>query len=183
MYNWIEFLYTWSKNIRNQLCSDIKLQENYRMKEINIEAWRSAAALWPFSVTTPWRAVKVNVAHSCSTLGNSRDCSPWDSPGQNTGVGSLSLDQGIVPTQGSNSDSRRVLYRLSHTREVHAELCCCVFNIHKDPGPVSKKYLPLRNVLRTVSEKEFEMRMAFNNSTSRSNFNSFKKNHMKIHHH
>ena len=28
--------------------------------------------------------------------------SPWNSPGQNTGVGSLSLLQGILPTQGSN---------------------------------------------------------------------------------
>ena len=27
---------------------------------------------------------------------------PWNSPGQNTGVGSLSLLQGILPTQGSN---------------------------------------------------------------------------------
>ena len=29
-------------------------------------------------------------------------CSPWNSPGQNTRVGSLSLLQGIFPTQGSN---------------------------------------------------------------------------------
>ena len=29
--------------------------------------------------------------------------SPWESPGQNTGVGSLSLLQGIFPTQGLNS--------------------------------------------------------------------------------
>ena len=28
--------------------------------------------------------------------------SPWNSPGQDTGVGSLSLLQGIFPTQGSN---------------------------------------------------------------------------------
>ena len=28
--------------------------------------------------------------------------SPWNSPGPNTGVGSLSLLQGIFPTQGSN---------------------------------------------------------------------------------
>ena len=28
--------------------------------------------------------------------------SPWSSPGQNTGVGSLSLLQGIFPTKGSN---------------------------------------------------------------------------------
>ena len=29
-------------------------------------------------------------------------CSPWNSPGQNTGVGSLSLVQGIFPIQGLN---------------------------------------------------------------------------------
>ena len=29
------------------------------------------------------------------------DCSPWNSPGQNTGVGSLTLPQGIFPTQVS----------------------------------------------------------------------------------
>ena len=43
--------------------------------------------------------------------------SPRNSPGQNTGVGSLSLLQGIFPTQGSNPGlphCRRILYRLSH---------------------------------------------------------------------
>ena len=43
--------------------------------------------------------------------------SPWNSPGQNTGVGSLSLLQEIFPTQGSNSDlphCRCILYQLSH---------------------------------------------------------------------
>ena len=39
--------------------------------------------------------------------------SPWNSPGQNTGVGSLSLLQGIFPTQGSNPGIR-ILYQLSH---------------------------------------------------------------------
>ena len=42
---------------------------------------------------------------------------PGHSPGQNTGVGSLSLLQGIVPTQGSNpglSHCRWILYQLSH---------------------------------------------------------------------
>ena len=42
---------------------------------------------------------------------------PWNSPGQNTGVGSLSLLQGIVPTQGSNPGlphCRQILYQLSH---------------------------------------------------------------------
>ena len=43
--------------------------------------------------------------------------SPWNSPGQNTGGGRLSLLQGIFPTQGSNPglpDCRWVLYPLSH---------------------------------------------------------------------
>ena len=45
--------------------------------------------------------------------------SPWNSPGQNTGVGSLSLLQGIFPTQGSNPGlphCRRILYQLSYKR-------------------------------------------------------------------
>ena len=43
--------------------------------------------------------------------------SPWNSPGQNTGVGSLSLLQGIFPTQGSNAGCphcRQILSQLSH---------------------------------------------------------------------
>ena len=44
--------------------------------------------------------VKMKVAQSCPTLFSSMDCSPWNSPGQDTGVGSLSLLQGILPIQG-----------------------------------------------------------------------------------
>ena len=43
--------------------------------------------------------------------------SPWNSPGQNTGVGSLSLLQGIFPTQGLNAGllhCRQILYQLNH---------------------------------------------------------------------
>ena len=43
--------------------------------------------------------------------------SPWNSPDQNTGVGSLSLLQGIFPTQGLNPGVpyyRQILYRLNH---------------------------------------------------------------------
>ena len=42
---------------------------------------------------------------------------PWNSPGQNTGVGSGSLLQGLFPTQRSNPGflhSRKILYQLSH---------------------------------------------------------------------
>ena len=43
--------------------------------------------------------------------------SPWNSPGQNTGVGNLSLLQGIFPTQGLKPGlphCRQILYQLSH---------------------------------------------------------------------
>ena len=43
--------------------------------------------------------------------------SPWNSPGQNTGVGSLSLLQGSFPTKGLNQGlfpCRQILYQLSH---------------------------------------------------------------------
>ena len=43
-------------------------------------------------------------------------CSPWNSPGQNTVVGRLSLLQGIFPTQGSNPGlphCRQILYQMS----------------------------------------------------------------------
>ena len=42
---------------------------------------------------------------------------PWNFPGQNTGMGSLSLLQGIFPTQGSNPGlphCGRILYQLNH---------------------------------------------------------------------
>ena len=45
------------------------------------------------------------------------DYTPWNSPGQNTGVSSLFLLQGIFPTQESNwgvLHCRRILYQLSY---------------------------------------------------------------------
>ena len=43
--------------------------------------------------------------------------SPWNSVGQNTGVGSLALLQGIFPTEGLNTSlphCRWILYQLSY---------------------------------------------------------------------
>ena len=57
--------------------------------------------------------------------------SSWNSPGQNTGVGSLFLLQGIFPTQGSNTGlphCRWILYQLrvqerySQTKDINLEL-------------------------------------------------------------
>ena len=50
--------------------------------------------------------------------------SPWNSPGQNTGVGSLSLLQGIFPTQGLNlglPHCRWILYQLSSQGSPHEQ--------------------------------------------------------------
>ena len=66
------------------------------------------------------KVVKVKVTQSCPTRSDPMDCSPWNSPGQNSGVGSLSLLQGIFPTlQRLNSGlphCRQILYHLSHQR-------------------------------------------------------------------
>ena len=62
--------------------------------------------------------MKVKVTQPCPTFCGPVD-SPWNSPGQNTGMGSLSLLQGIFPTQGSNPGlphCRQFLYQLSHRR-------------------------------------------------------------------
>ena len=60
---------------------------------------------------------KGKVAQSCPTLCDPMDYSPQNSPGQNTGVGSLSLLRGLFPTQESNPGLPhwRTLYQLTHT--------------------------------------------------------------------
>ena len=60
--------------------------------------------------------VRGNITQGCLTV---RLYSLWDCPGQNTAVGSLSLLQGIFPTQGSNPGlphCRWILCQLSHKR-------------------------------------------------------------------
>ena len=57
--------------------------------------------------------VKVKIVQLCPTL----LYSPWSYPGQNIGAGSISLPQGIFPTQGSSPGllhCRQILYQLSH---------------------------------------------------------------------
>ena len=65
--------------------------------------------------------VKVKESESHSVVSDSLQSrglySPWNSPGQNTEVGSLSLLQGILPIQGSNPGHQhhwQILYQLSH---------------------------------------------------------------------
>ena len=65
--------------------------------------------------------MKVKWSESCSVVSSSLQSlglySPWNSPGQNSGLGSLSLLQGIFWTQGWNSGlqhCRWILYQLSY---------------------------------------------------------------------
>ena len=67
-----------------------------------------------FNFCTYFIHVKVSGVHSLWPHG---PYSPWNSPGQNTGVGSLSLLQGFFPTQRSNPGlprCGRILYQLNH---------------------------------------------------------------------
>ena len=57
--------------------------------------------------------------------------SPWNSSGQNTGLGSLSLLRGIFPTEGSNSGlphCRQILYQLSHQGSSQMDLVSFILN-------------------------------------------------------
>ena len=69
---------------------------------------------------------EVKVTQSWPTLCKPMDyTSPWNFPGKNIDVGSLSLLQGMSPIQGSNpgfSHCRQILYQLSHHFIYHQEI-------------------------------------------------------------
>ena len=89
---------------------------------------------------------------------------PWNSPGQNTGVGSLSLLQGIFPTQGLNSGllhCRWILYQLSQKSSIS------IFNPHFCPlKGLQAVRTPCSWLLR--SKYHFPLRGAWRNYHSRS---------------
>ena len=75
--------------------------------------------------------------------------SPWNSPGQNTGVGSLSLLQGIFqPRQRIQVrlHCRQILYQLSHTEAEKSEKDVCIpgaFSWDLSLWPVCGRLLPV----------------------------------------
>ena len=77
-----------------------------------------------------WRrkGSKTAVCHTCEDRREVK-VAPWNFPGQNTGMGSHSLLQGMFPTQGSNPGlphCRRIFYQLSHK----GSPLFCNFKIH-----------------------------------------------------
>ena len=86
--------------------------------ELGEDQARLGLKTWLFTRST---VVFLSKSESHSAVSNSLQShelySPWNSPGQNTGVGSLSLLQRIFPTQGSTPGlphCRRTVYQLSH---------------------------------------------------------------------
>ena len=74
--------------------------------------------IYTVSPTCESEKAKGQLPQSCLTVCDPMNYmySPWHSPGQNTGVGSLYFLQGIFPTQGSNPGllhCRWILYQLS----------------------------------------------------------------------
>ena len=81
------------------------------------EDWESGQLRFNVS-TRKWpRRLRKGRSVMSDSLQPHRLYSPWNSPGQNTGVGRLSLLQEIFPTQGSNPGlphCKRILSQLSH---------------------------------------------------------------------
>ena len=116
--------------------------------------WESIGRHWKvptsaLSFTEKWSEMKVAQLHM--TLRPHGWYSPWNSPGQNTGMGSLSLLQWMFPTQGSNPGllhCRRILYQLSHQgRPLQRRGWCYLLAIH------GKARMSLGNISEEASLK------------------------------
>ena len=119
---------TMSKNqVLNQRLTD-HLQIASKEENINAELFKGyrASVLWDDKSLGDYLQDNANVlnnpegeSHSVvsDSLWPRGQYSPWNSPGQNTGVSSHSLLQGIFPTQESNPGllhCRQILDHLSH---------------------------------------------------------------------
>ena len=84
--------------------------------ELQLQPRTSSAFTWPLAGKHQIYANESESESHSVVSDFLRLYSPWNSLGQNTGVGSLSLLQGIFPTQGSNPSllhCRQILYQLS----------------------------------------------------------------------
>ena len=114
----------WLKGYKIKTCiyaayKRLSSKDTHRLK---VRGWGNIPCKWNQKKTKVATLIsdKESESESCSVVSDSlqlHGLCPWNSPGQNTGVGSLSLLQGIFPTQGSNTGlqhCRWILYQLSH---------------------------------------------------------------------
>ena len=107
----------WGNNGNSVRLSFLGLQKSPQMVTAAMKLKDTYLLLWRNAMTN----LKESESESCSVLSDSLELlglySPWNFPGQNTGMGNCSLFQGIFPTQGSNPglpQCRQILYQLSH---------------------------------------------------------------------
>ena len=98
------------------LCNGKLFSNKKRTSEKHLKEFMIHAAKW-----MTFKNILREISEHCSVVFNSLwphgVYSPWKSPGQDTGVGSLSLLQGIFLTQELNQGllhCRRILYQLSY---------------------------------------------------------------------
>ena len=88
---------------------ELNHKEGWALKNWCFQSWcwrRLLRVPWTARWSNPVNPKRKSESHSVvfDSLWPHRLYSPWNFPGQNTGVGSLSLLLGIFPTQGSNPD-------------------------------------------------------------------------------
>ena len=113
---------------RNEGVKESQIMPNRRQGKENRNSWhgqermrKSPHSAFRLSLRSPgWRCASqwlgLNMCGSVLSDSLWPHGHPWNSASQNTGVGSLSLLQGIFPTQGSNPGllhCRRILHQLS----------------------------------------------------------------------
>ena len=103
-------------NVSPSVVENIKMcKKSWDDEERNTFWEKHLSFFWLLSFFRPWVSQSRSVMSD--SLWSHALYTPWNSLGQNTGVGSLSLLQGIFPAQELNPglpNCRQVLYQLSH---------------------------------------------------------------------
>ena len=100
---------------------------NMKREFLRTHLWRVPEGIWKVSSLQGRSSVSLSRVSDFLRphgLEPTRLLYPWDSPGKKTGVGSHSLIQGTLPTQGSNPG-------LLHCRQILYCLSCQRINIKK----------------------------------------------------
>ena len=103
----------WCAAVHGVAKSRTQVSDWTELNDCNFWKGLLSSVSWDNIVFVERKKVKV-VSHSLQPHGL---YSPWNPPGQNTGVGSISLLQGIFPPQGLNSGLPHCMwtpYQLSH---------------------------------------------------------------------